>query len=331
MKYRQAVVALFLLLLPCALAQFARYGNVKVRVTYRNDRATTVRAKDQLMSSASNNPLAEGFTNDQGMVEFLKVGVGNYHVLVTGGDIEDTDSGVFEVDERKSTQFLLVPVRRIEEANSTATSKTPTVAAADLNIPQNARKEFDKASDLIVKQEWKKAIEHLNRALQIYPKYPEAYNNLGVAYSRLRDRVHEREALQKAIELNDHFAVALVNLARMEIAAGDFPSAETYLNKATAADPNNVQTLTLLANVQLLDKHYDDAIASMRKVHAMPHETYALVHYIAARAFEHENRPLDAISEFQTFLKEEPSGAKAEAVRKEMAVLESQTHQGSLN
>jgi predicted Zn-dependent protease len=94
------------------------------------------------------------------------------------------------------------------------------------------------------------------------------------------------------------------------------------VNKATGADPEDPQTLVLLANVELLDQHYDEAIANCRKVHSMVHDSQALVHYIAARALEHENRPADAVTELQTFLKEEPTGPRAEAVRKEMAGLQ---------
>lgn len=78
----------------------------------------------------------------------------------------------------------------------------------------------------------------------------------------------------------------------------------------------------LLADVQLMDKHYDQSIASCRKAHSMPHKLQSLVHYIAARAFMHENRPSDAAAELQIFLTEEPSGPRADAVRAELGQLE---------
>ena len=59
----------------------------------------------------------------------------------------------------------------------------------------------------------------------MYPAYAGAYNNLGVIYFALGDDTRAQEALQKAISVNDHFAPAYVNLARLEIRAGDFPEA----------------------------------------------------------------------------------------------------------
>jgi cytochrome c-type biogenesis protein CcmH/NrfG len=100
--------------------------------------------------------------------------------------------------------------------------------------------------------------------------------------------------------------------------------AESLLDRASSADPANAQTLTLLANVELLQQHYDQSIAVCRKVHSLP-GSHALVHYIAAHAFEHEKNFSAAAAEFQTFLKEEPTGERAEAVRKQLSNLPKQS------
>jgi hypothetical protein len=71
-----------------------------------------------------------------------------------------------------------------------------------------------------------------------------------------------------------------------------------------------------------LNHNYDQAIASSRKLHSIANTAHALAHYIAARAFEHQNRQDDAVTEFQTFLVEEPTGVRADAVRKEMSGLQ---------
>lgn len=325
MKSERVLLVLLLVLVPGVRAQiqsYMKYGNLKVRVIYTDGRAVSDRPMVQLMSGPGNNPVAEDYANEEGMVNFPHVEWGMYHLHVTGEGIEDTDSGMVEVDERKGAQSLFVTVRRLGEGKSGAAAAGPAVAAADLRIPAKARKEFDKAGDLLNQQEWQKAIEHLKRALDVYPNYATAYNNLAVAYGKLGDRLHERESLEHAVNINDHFAAAFVNLAKMDIRDHNLPEAETFLSKATAADPINPETLMLLANIQLVEKQYQDAILNCQKVHAMAHEHYAVVHYIAARAFEHMNRLREAAAELQTFLQEEPSGPRTEAARKELASLE---------
>ena len=147
------------------------------------------------------------------------------------------------------------------------------ISAADLAVPLRAQKEFDKANELVAKQDLTQAIRRLDKAIAMYPAYAGAYNNLGVIYARMGDRERERGALQKAISINDHFAPAYVNLGRMDISTGDFSGAESVLNKASALDPTDTMTLVLLTYAEFMDRHIDQAIATRVKAHTLagPH------------------------------------------------------------
>jgi antitoxin component HigA of HigAB toxin-antitoxin module len=46
------------------------------------------------------------------------------------------------------------------------------------------------------------------------------------------------------------------------------------------------------------------------------------VHYIAARSYQQENKQTEALAEFQTFLKEEPKGPRADHVRADVAKIQ---------
>ena len=262
----------------------ASFGNVRVHIEYPDNHAAGMHLRVQLMSGSSNTPVAEDFTTEQGMAEFTRVPVGDYHVVVSGEGIETADSGPFEVDRRKLSQSLFITVHSSDETDSKRVAAgSASVAAVDLNVPDTARKEFDKATKAIADQNWTKALQQLNRAISLYPEYAPAYNNLGVVYGHMNDTVHEREALEKAIRLDDHFAAAFVNLSKLCIRERDATRAEALLENANRAEPGNAETLTLLAEAQLLNKHFDAAIASAHDVHAIPHQKFAVVHYIAAR------------------------------------------------
>jgi Flp pilus assembly protein TadD len=258
------------------------------------------------------------------MISFSSVPVGNYHLLVSGEGLEPTDSGSFQVDERKSTQMQYVRVKRTSDTQNSG-GGGPAISVRDINVPEAASKEFDNAGEAMSQQDWSKAITHLTRAVAIYPKYVEAYSNLGAAYQHLGNAAQERQALQKAIDLDGHFAPALLNLGMLSIVEKKYPEAEDLLNRGSVADPANPQMLMLLAQAQLLTGHFDQAVTSKDKLHALPHhEKYAKVHYIAARALEHENRAPEAAAELQTLLTEQPDGALADAVRKELTNLHAQ-------
>lgn len=298
-------------------------GNVNVHVYYSNDRGVGSHFRVRLMSGSGSTPVAESFTDERGLVQFLRVLVGVYHVIVTGDEIREADSGPFEVDRRKATQDIFITVHSVSEAAANQPlSGRSSVAVPDLNIPSKAHKEFEKGIQAMADQDWNRALQRLSRAIELYPQYAMAYNNLGLVYGRINDPAHEREALEKAIALDDHLVPALINLAKLSFRDGNAPRAESLLEAAVRSEPKSVESLTLLAQAQLLDQHFDAAVSTAQSVHAMSHQNFAVVHFIAARAYERENRLSDAILELQIFLKEESTGTRADQVRAELSRLQ---------
>ena len=238
---RRVVVLLTSFLIPCMYAQSGsgsqdRTGSIRVRVTPGDARTCNIRATVSLVSTSGAH-IAEDLANSDCEVYFVNVAPGSYRVTVSGAGIENADSGRFDLDSHRR-QDLDINITYTREAEHGRIGPAGSlVAAVDLNIPESAKKEFDKANQFVAKGNWQKAIERLNKAIAIYPEYAEAYNNLGVGYGRLGDRTRNLEALQKAVSLNDHFAPAYLNLARMAIADRDLVQAEAMLDKAVPSSP----------------------------------------------------------------------------------------------
>ncbi len=335
MQYRRWLVPFVVsLIIPSVQAQLrggfggaaAGVGNVHVHIVLANDRNAGPYLLVRLMSGSSDAVVGTSFTNDIGQVDFIGVPVGDYHVQVSGDGIQTTSSDTFEVDNRKVSQAQYVTVRKIEDTGPKPVSThSNMVSAADLKIPSKARKEVDKANESMAEQNWKKGLEHLNKALAIAPDYATAYNNLGVLYARTNDMPHEEEALKKAISIDDHFAPAFLNFAKLCLQQKNFPQAESLLQKEVSMDANNAEALMLLADAEYMNRHFDAAIVSAHASHAAAQEHPSFVHYIAARAYQQENRQQEALTEFQMFLKEEPKGPRADHVRGDIAKLQQAT------
>ena len=298
-------------------------GNVRVHVEYANAHAAGPRLRVRLMSGAGSTTIAESFTNNEGGTEFTSVPIGEYHIVVSGEGIQDADSGMFEVDRRKVSQSVFIVVRPSESPGNGGTIQgINPVSKTELAIPPRALKESDRATKAIANKEWNTALKHLNRAIEIYPDYALVYNNLGVVYGQLNQIIAEREALQRAISIDNQFAPPYVNLAKLCLRERDALQAESLLEAANRAESNNAETMTLLAQAQLLNERYDDAIRTAHDVHAIPHANFAVVHYVAARAMERQGHPQGAVAELQIFLTEEPNGARADHVRQEISHLQ---------
>jgi Tfp pilus assembly protein PilF len=294
-------------------------GGVELRVLMPGG-ATCRPGTEVLLLNNGGMRMADVFTNGQCTVQVNNLPAGTYRAVVSAPGFESTNVDGITVD---STGAHGVDVMMRAANDHQQVSGSAPISAAELKVPDGARKEFEKATELMTNEKWDKAVQKLNAALTIYPQYPDAYNNLGVVYSRLNQRAQEKDALLKAISIDDHFAPALVNLGRMAIVDHDFPAAEGFLDRAVSADPVNSMALVLLANVQLMTQHYTEALTNCRKAHALSQPNHSLAHFVAARILEHNNQPPEAVAELRTFLSEENAGPRADAARKELASLTS--------
>lgn len=317
----QGRTLVFLLLpLACAAAQYSPKDivqNVRVHVALADGSCDPSAA---VTLSGSNALIISGDWNNHCDVEFTDVPEGEYRVNISGERFTTADlNNTFYIASNAPTNFVIqMQPRKFKDFGGLGASAF--VSATDLAVPNRARKQLDKSNELIRKHELQQAVERLKKAIAIYPQYAMAYNNLGVLYSELGDRVREDEALQKAISLNSRFALAYVNVGRMNMKANDYRAAEDAFNKALSLNSRDVITLILLSYTQFMDKSFDAAVATSRKAHALdtPH---AFAHRVAARAFEQKRQGTNAIAELEIFLKEEPSSPRADEARHEIDVV----------
>ena len=138
----------------------SKAGSVHVHVIYADDRRAGGQSSGDLMQGSGSTPVGDNLHERCGKADFRHVTVGEYHVVVSGEGIETTYSDIFEVDARQVTQSA---VRYGPSGGGRQTKAGPrkpgTVSASDLKVPENARKELDKANVAMAQHDWKKAVE----------------------------------------------------------------------------------------------------------------------------------------------------------------------------
>lgn len=293
---------------------FIQSGRVTVRVSY--DDGHEAGGILVCLVQGGGIPVTQLYTDPGGTAEFNGLSSGVYRAVITGQGMQQVDSGVIEIDSQHLNQGVYLTIRR------SRSSLAGTISTADLSAPDNARKQVKKASEASARQEWSKALQLLTKAIAIYPNYAIAYNNMGIAYGHLNDTQHEREALEKAIAINDHFTQAFINLALLSYHEQKFEEAETLMKRAQSVDPRNGEVLALLSQAELVNKHYDAAIQTVRAAHQSTSQHSPLVHFVAARAFAFKRERENAVGELQVFLREEPEGKRADQVRSEIVRLQ---------
>jgi tetratricopeptide (TPR) repeat protein len=296
----------------------SRLSTVEVRISLENERAAPEQLRVQLLTTSSAT-FGEQFTRDLGQVNFQNVPIGNYRIRVTGVDIEDAEVS-FTLDAFEQHHVEFVHVKRKKSAEQTSTEGS--VSAATLNIPDKARKEFDKGISGMNKSDYPEAQKHFSKALEIYPQYSAALNNLGVIAMRSGSPDEGRHFFEESIRVDGSNSSGYLNLARCLILQNKLTEAEPLLQKSVNLSPLDAEPLTLLANEQFVTGKLDLALANAHKVHSLEHQRFALAHLIAARILEQENKLEEAAEEYKLFLKESPDSPKATSVRAALQSLE---------
>ena len=310
---------LFLVLVGPAFGQFdlthsSQNAPLRIHVAY-SDGTCDSSTKVELMQST--NSVARGIADKNCTVEFVGVPPGFYRLVISGRGFMGIETNEVTVDSFNSEPIeVRVPVSKENQAVSQSALST---SVASLKIPKGAAKEFSKASREMDQQDWKGAEASLRRAIEIYPQYAAAYNNLGVVYARVGNREKEAEVLHQAVAMDGQYAPAYVNLARMDLAVNDFPDAENELRKASGLNSEDGVTLVLLTYADFMNHHTDDAINDCKRVHALNNVPHAFAHWTAAFALEQKKKIAEAGEELRMFVKEEPTGERADAARKELA------------
>lgn len=197
-----------------------------------------------------------------------------------------------------------------------------TVSALDLGAPPKAVKEYNQGVTLLRSQQSPEAIPHLQKSLEIYPKFVSALNALGMAYSDTDDNANAKAQWEKAVSLDDRFARPVMNLGRLSITQNDYESAEKYFAKAALLRPTDVDILTALAYSQDSNHHFEQAIQTVELIHLRAHTGMGNAHYIAASAALALNRPDIVERELTYFLQEDPSNPLAPDARHNLEVLQ---------
>ena len=158
-----------------------------------------------------------------------------------------------------------------------------------------------KGQRLIQEGKYDQAVEPLQQATRLLPKYAQAYNHLGLALYGSKQFDAARLAYLKALALDHKLAAARYNLGCLYLEQNDLPAALEQLTTYTLLQPTAADGWVKLGSAQLRAHKTDAAEKSFRFAFAQqPHNPEALnglglVHL-------HRKRPLDALGSFNAAL-----------------------------
>jgi len=184
-------------------------------------------------------------------------------------------------------------------------------------VPEAARKQFEKAYDLLNKSNKRvEALAALRSAIDLFPQYFDALELLGT--EQVKDREYEAAipALTKALQINSRafassfaLGVAQYNLKQLESAIESF-------RRAVSLNERSINANLWLGIALRQTSRPQEAEPYLKRADALADSKLPDAHWQLALLFNQLKRYKEAADELETFLKVQPDSKDAELIKK---------------
>jgi tetratricopeptide (TPR) repeat protein len=184
-----------------------------------------------------------------------------------------------------------------------------------VNVPPTARGYYDSAIEMGKKGEHQAAIDQLKLATTEYPKFTQAFNEMGVQYLRLNQPESADEAFQRALKIDPQSFAALINRGIANVAMKRHGEAIPILRKAVKIDDQSAVGHYFLgqalANLGLFDEAEKELQFSLQLGKADMKEA----HRILAIIYSGRGSKAQAVGQLETYLALAPNAPDAEQLK----------------
>jgi Flp pilus assembly protein TadD len=214
---------------------------------------------------------------------------------------------------RITGRFTTVRIH-LQPFRSTVPAHGGAVSAADLRqpgVPRPARKEFEAAMEIIKKKGYEEAQPHLERAIELFPDFVEARNELAVAKLKAGDLTAAETLLRRAIEIDPAAPRPLFNLGLCIHRQARYADAVSLIERAIQLDPGNYRGHLLLGINWVMASNDARAEAALLKAYDLGGQAAAKAQYHLARFYTARRRYERAAKALQIYLRDVPNDPDA--------------------
>lgn len=181
-------------------------------------------------------------------------------------------------------------------------------------VPKEAVADYKKAAQFAQAGNSKKAVEHLNAALAVYPTFPLALSDLGTLYLKLGEIEKLAEAMDRLLKLSPDDSRAHLNLGIALYNQKKFPEAETHLRRAVELNSTGPTAHYYLGMTLISIRNYREAEKEMELAISNGGANLALAHKFLGGLYLGSKNP-KAADELEKYLKLDPKAADAERIK----------------
>jgi tetratricopeptide (TPR) repeat protein len=345
-SYRRLPLAAALLIIVCATTGLAQVGGIDpdpgdpgtggkntIQGTIflpggqRLDRRVKVK-----LTGLANGELFQ-MSDDSGAFRFRRLQSGRYLVVVDAGkdfDVHSEAVDIIEPASRRNDPGVTVPIYITLRLRAASSSSVPgTVDAKAAGLPEAAKDLYKQAMDSAKSGDAKKAIGELEKALQIYPNFMAALNQLGVQYMEIKDWDKASEPLRKAIGISPEAFHPHLNYGIVLLQLKKYRDAAAELNTAVQKDSSSGTAQFYLGRAMVSLGNYDAAENALRQAISIGGEETVEAHRYLGAVYIEKHDSARAAEELDMYLKLAPKAKDAERIRAIVKDLRSQASANS--
>lgn len=207
-----------------------------------------------------------------------------------------------------------------------------TISATSAAAPGKAKKEFQKGREEASKGKFDSALQHLSKAVQIYPKYAVAWNDLGRVQLHKNDLANATTSFQHSIDADASYVSPYGGLADIALKAQQWKQLVELTDKLLALNPvnfpgywfDNALGNYFLANFDTAEK------SAQRGLNADPTHQVPRLEYLLGMILVKKRDYPGALTHVQNYLRLQPNPSDRDTVEKQIAELQKLTTTGQV-
>ncbi len=211
-----------------------------------------------------------------------------------------------------------IVLQRMGEAQGT------TISTTSLNAPKDAKKAYDRGRHAAENNKLPEAQQNLEKAVQLYPQYAAAWQDLGWVYAQQNQLDKAGNAFRQAQAADGMFVPAYVGLSSVAVRQSKWAEAADFSARATQMDGVDFPVAFFynsLANYRL--GNLEQAEKSARKGETLgAQRSFPQLSLLLGVMLANRQEYAEAAEHFRAYLKAAPTAPNADKVRQELEEVE---------
>ena len=201
-------------------------------------------------------------------------------------------------------------------------STNEVVVPHDQPLSAAAQESLAKGQELMFKKHDAKAsIEHFKKVVELDPAYLQGHILLGNAYMQTRQWAEARSSFERAAKLEPLSSVAFLGIGAALNQQLDYTGAQEPLRQSLELNRDSSEAHYELARSLWGSNKWQEAEPHVRRAIAL-NKDYASPHVLMGNIYLQEENPNFAMAEFQEYLRLDPQGPDAPAVKEIVAKIQ---------